>query len=130
MKQAIVMLYCLIAAAFTANAQPAHSVTLTWNWTQGSGGLATNFVVYRGAATGTTCPATSTFTQIATVPNMPPLTYVDATSITNVLTEGATYCYAVTATDSAGASPDSNVASATIPFSIPVAPVLSPPVAK
>jgi len=124
------ILLLALLACVPVFAQPSHSVTLTWSWTQGTGGLATGYAVYRAQATGTTCPAASTFTQIATVAAEATMTYVDTSSSTNTLTEGVTYCYAVTATDSAGASPDSNIASATIPFSVPVAPAGLGAVAK
>lgn len=123
-RSGAVLFLILLLAALPAAAQPTHTVTLTWSWTQGNGGLATGYAVFRAPATGTTCPAagSSSFVQIGTVSTEATMTYVDTSSSTNTLTEGATYCYEVTATDSAGSSPDSNVASATIPFSVPVAP--------
>jgi hypothetical protein len=124
--------FLLLASAAFAQTAPVHTVTLTWTWTQGTGGLATGYVVYKAPATGTTCPAIATFTQLATVTAEATMTYVDtnASPSTSVLTEGSTYCYAVTATDQGGASPDSNIASATVPFSPPIAPVLGTPSAK
>ena len=102
MKRLALILALLSTSAFAAAAQPAHSITLTWTWTQGSGGLATSFNVLRATATGTTCPAVTTFTQLASVANTAPLTYVDNSSTTNTLTEGTTYCYIVAAAGSRG----------------------------
>ena len=141
--------YLLLALAFLAapllSAQaPAHTVTLTWQWAQCTtatppvcNGLATGFTVFKATATGTTCPAVTTFTQLATTTPtitaaLATYTYVDSNTSpsTSILTEGVTYCYAVTATDAAGASPDSPIAQATVPFSVPDAPLSSAASAK
>jgi hypothetical protein len=108
---------------------PTHSVTLTWAPST-TGATATGFNVYKLAATGSTCPTIGPLgTKLASVTTT---TYVDtnASPSTSVLTEGVTYCYAVTATDAGGESSDSNIVAATIPFSIPGAPVLNTPVVK
>ena len=90
------LLFYMVAVA-TA---PQHSVTLNWNWSQGSGGTATGFHVQRGSITG------GPYTVVSTVP-VGTLTYVD----TNVVAR-ATYFYVVTAYNS---MPSSEVM-ATIPF--------------
>ena len=134
----------LLCAPLFAQAPP-HTVTLTWTWAQCTSatppvceGLATGFTVYKApATTGTTCPAASALTQIATttpviVAASSTYTYIDSNSSpsTSILTEGVTYCYAVTATDSLGASPFSPIASATVPFSVPESPLSVGAVAK
>ena len=63
----------LLCAPLFAQAPP-HTVTLTWTWAQCTSatppvceGLATGFTVYKApATTGTTCPAASALTQLAT----------------------------------------------------------------
>ncbi len=74
------------------------TVTLTWN----SGGGATSYNVQRGTAT------TGPFTAIGTVTSPAPATFTD-TGLTN----GATYYYVVSGTNSAGTSPNSAPVAAT-----------------
>jgi fibronectin type 3 domain-containing protein len=102
-----------------------HTVTLTWSWTQGSGGVGTGFEVQRGTVSG------GPYTTIATIASPTTLTYVDTASTTNVLTEGSTYYYVVLTTGNGGTlSAPSNQATATIPFLLPVGPTGLSAVAK
>ncbi|MGA9669080.1 MAG: glycoside hydrolase family 44 protein [Terracidiphilus sp.] len=73
-------------------------VTLTWN----AGGGATSYDVQRGAASG------GPFTKIGTVTNPAPTSYTD-TGLTN----GTTYYYVVSGTNSVGTSPNSAPVAAT-----------------
>jgi hypothetical protein len=79
------------------------AVTLTWN----AGGGATSYTVKRGAASG------GPYTSIGTVTNPSPASFTD-TGLTN----GTTYYYVVSGTNSAGTSPNSAEVAAT-----PAAPV-------
>jgi fibronectin type 3 domain-containing protein len=111
------LLFVLIVAALLfpslVMAQAAHSVTLTWAWTQGTGGAATGFNVKRALVTG------GPYTTIQNVPSPTTFTCVDTTS----LVEGTTYYYVVTTTGNGGTeSVPSNEAAGTIPFSVPNAP--------
>jgi fibronectin type 3 domain-containing protein len=87
-----------------------HSVALTWEWYQGTGGIAAGFNVKRATISGG--PYT-TIASISTYSN----TYTDRTD----LVEGATYYYVVTAYGPGGESDESNPSnevSALIPVSI------------
>lgn len=113
------ILALLMITAGMMVAQAAHSVTLTWAWSQGTGGTATGFSVKRATVTGgpyTTIGSTTVST----------LTYVDTTG----LVEGTKYFYVVTATGPGGESAPSGEASGTIPFSVPVAPATPTVTAK
>lgn len=115
MLRRLLALFILFAAS--AFAQAAHSVTLTWSWVQGAGGAATGFIVQRGTVAG------GPYTAVATITSPATLTYVDASSATNVLAEGQKYCYVVQATGNGGTtSAFSNEACGTIPFLLPNAP--------
>ena len=108
-------LLILLAFAAASHAQgAAHSVTLTWSWSQGSGGAATSFQISRGTTSGTLAP-------LASVP-AGTLTYVDTSGAGNVLVEGTTYFYVVQAMNSAGVSAPSNQASVIIPATVPLSP--------
>ena len=78
------------------------TVTLTWN----AGGGATSYTVKRGAVSG------GPYTAIGTVTNPSPTSFADSG-----LTNGTTYYYVVSATNSAGTSPNSGELPAT-----PIAP--------
>jgi hypothetical protein len=120
----------LLLSAVAWGQQTSHAVTLTWTWAQGTGAPATGFQVYRAPATsGTTCPAApasttapAPFTVIDTGAQITNLSYVDQETATNQLTEGATYCYAVTMLNNAISSAFSPIAGATIPYAPPATP--------
>ena len=86
-----------------------HSVTLTWQWTQGTGGTETNFNVKKSTISGG--PYT-------TISSPTTLNYIDTTG----LVEGTKYYYVVTAVGPGGESANSNEANALIPFLPPVTP--------
>lgn len=90
-------------------AQPHPSVTLAWNWSQGTGDPASGFHVMRSATTG------GPYAVIATVP-LGTLTYLDT-----AVTVGLTYYYVVTAFNSAGDSSKSAEVACTLPFQAPTA---------
>jgi fibronectin type 3 domain-containing protein len=90
-----------------------HSVTLTWEWYQGTGGIATGFNVKRATISG------GPYTIIASIDGTTVMTYVDA----NVV-EGTTYYYVVTATNPSYESDPSNEASALIPYFVPQHPLI------
>src|SRR5580692_12335507 len=90
-------------------AQTGHSVSLNWNWSQDSGGAATGFTVKRALVTG------GPYTDIGTVGSATTTSYVDMSAPENVLVEGVTYYYVITATGPGGESAPSNEAPATIP---------------
>lgn len=124
------LIFALCFAPLLLAAQPpTHSVTLTWAPST-TGAAATGYNVYKLTATGTTCPTIGPLgTKLSSVTAA---TFVDtnASPSTSLLGEGVTYCYAITATNAGGESPDSNIVSATIPFSVPNPPVLNPPSVK
>lgn len=81
------LFYSIILFSGFAFAQPTQrSVVLTW---QSANPAGTVFNVYRGTATGVTCP--TVLTKITTTP-VPQMTYTDLTVV-----GGNTYCYAATA---------------------------------
>lgn len=96
-------------------AQAAHSIALTWNWSQGTGGAATSFNVKRGTVSGGPYATLSS-------PSIATLTYTDTSATGNILIEGQKYCYVVTAVGAGGESTNSNEFCGTIPFSVPSAP--------
>lgn len=100
----------LVLIAFAQNAT-AHSVTLSWAWTQGPGDPATGFHVWRSST------PTGTPTDIATISSPTTLTYVDTS-----VAAGQTWYYTITAFNSAGDSTPSNQITCVIPFSVPAAP--------
>lgn len=84
----------------SAFAQTSHSITLTWNYTQGTP-AATTINVYRSTTSGTACVATpkpvaSCYTKVGSVP-VATTTYTDTTGV-----GGTTYFYVVTAVDAQG----------------------------
>ena len=109
-------LILFFAFSVCAFAQTAHSNTLTWAWSQGTGDPATGFHIWKVAISGTTCPAFGT-SAYATITGTTTLTYKDT-----VVVAGQTWCYGVTAYNAGGESSMSNVVSATTPFSLPTAP--------
>jgi hypothetical protein len=123
MKRLLILLALCAAAAF---GQAPHSVTLTWTEV----GPATGFTFYRQLAVAGVCPTFTTSLTPLVVLTTEVFTYVDLASVTNPLTEGATYCYAGTAQNGGNTSVLSMTASATIPFSKPNAPVLGTPVTQ
>ena len=99
--------------------QTSHSVTLSWSWEQGNGGVAAGFNIKRGTVSG------GPYTQVGAVSSPTILTYIDA----GPFVEGYTYYYIVTAVGPGSESPPSAEAGATIPIS-PSSPIPpTPPVA-
>lgn len=98
-----------------------HTVSLTWT-EPATAGAPTSYNILRATTSG------GPYTLIASISVTNPGisvtsgSYVDVASATNVLTEGATYFYVVNAANSAGPSPNSTQASATIPFALPATP--------
>lgn len=92
-----------------------HTVTLTINYTQGSGDPATGFNIWRIPNTlGTSCPSMlPTGTPYAVVSSITNTTYVDT-----AVSAGTTLCYGVTAFNGSSNSAMSNEVSCTIPFSL------------
>ena len=76
-----------------------------------------NFRIQRTTAADVpACQTAAGFTEIA-VTGLTIVTFTDT-----VVTEGLTYCYRVSASNTAGPSAFSNVAGRTVPFSVPLAP--------
>lgn len=88
-----------------------HSVTLTWNWSQGTGDPATGFHIQRSATAG------GPYTVIGTVGSPVTLTYVDTAVVA-----GQTYYYVVTAFNGGGDSTPSNQVTCVVPFQAPPSP--------
>lgn len=94
--------FLLLAVATMAQSAPVHRVVLSWPASPSAG--VTGYNVKRAVGA---CSATSTFAILAT-PTV--LTYTDL-----AVTEGAIYCYAVTAVTAKGESPNAGTFQATIP---------------
>jgi hypothetical protein len=109
----IAALLGLCAIATPASAQAAHSVTLNWSWTQGSGTLATGFQLQRGTVSG------GPYAAIGSVAGATTLVYADASAVGNVLVEGQSYCYVVIAVNGSAAAPPSPEKCGVIPFTAP-----------
>lgn len=107
MKKLLLVIALLLLLASSAWA--ASNVLI---WTDNSNNEL-NFNIERKAEA---CTGTGAFTEIATV-SANVTTFSDA-----LVTEGATYCYRVAASNTAGKSAFSNTASRTVPFTVPVAP--------
>ena len=91
----------------------AHAGQNVLTWTNPTPDNATSIEVWRKVEA---CAGPGLFGLADTLPS-PVATYTDLG-----LTEGATYCYEVRGVNLAGASPFSNTASRTIPFTVPLAP--------
>jgi len=85
----------LLAALTIAAQTTPHQATLTWTWTQGTGGPSAGFHVGRG-------PSGGPYPIIATVGSSAIQQYTDTASTTNVLNEGPTYCYTQSTMNSDG----------------------------
>ncbi len=104
------LIFALLAGSCFAQ---AHSVTLSWTWTQSSGPAATGFNVYRA-----TTP-TGTFSIVGSTAILS-LTFTDSSIA--VQTSGASFYYYVTSFNATAESTPSNIVGPeTIPFA------LSPP---
>jgi len=90
----------------------SHSNTLSWNWSQGTGDIATGFHVWRSIS----LPVSITGTALTTLP-VTTLTYIDA----NVV-PGQTWNYVITAFNTGGDSVPSNSVTCTTPFQAPTGP--------
>jgi len=117
-------LFALFAGAALAQTCPTtppttpttHRACISWTWSQGSGNPATQFNVMRSTVSG------GPYTQVGNVP-VGTLTFTDqANGTTNILTEGTTYCWVVTAQGPTGLSANSPEKCAAIPLSAPPAP--------
>jgi beta-galactosidase len=93
-------------ATLAAGASASNQVNLTWGASTAGSGCTVGYVVYRSSVAGFT---PSSANQIATTSAT---TYADTS-----VTAAATYYYVVEATDAAGASSASNMATATTPVS-------------
>jgi len=103
----------LVVGGLLLSASSAWAASNSLNWTDNSTNEATFSIERKAeACSGTALP----FAEIATVP-LNVTTFKDTAVV-----EGGTYCYRVAAVNTAGKSPFSNVAGATIPFTIPAAP--------
>lgn len=112
MKKLIMLL--LFATVFVRTSIAQHSVKLTWTAGAGGGAVAT-FNVKRATVTG------GPYTTVGSAPVAQP-TYTDTSGTGNMLIEGTTYYYVVTATGPGGESGPSNESKASIPFLRPSAP--------
>jgi hypothetical protein len=125
MKRNLILTLASLLFATASFAQTAnHGVDLSWTWSQGTGSAGTGFNVKRATVTGGPYSILTT-TAIAA------RTYSDNSATGNVLTEGATYFYVVTAIgnckDANGVvtvceSTPSNEVSAKIPFQVVLPP--------
>lgn len=97
----IAAVLALLAIATPAAAQAAHTVTLNWSWTQGTGALATGFQLQRGTVSG------GPYATIGTVAGATTLTFGDVGALGNPLVEGQTYCYVVVAVNGSFLAPPS-----------------------
>ena len=93
-------------------ASPAWAASNVLTWTDNSPNEL-NFNIERKAET---CAGALPFAALASV-GTNVTTYTDSAVI-----EGATYCYRVSASNTAGVSAFSNTASRTVPFTVPAAP--------
>ena len=109
------MVALLAVAPFCSSmiGQTPHTVTLTWEWIQGDGSIATGFNVKRGTTTG------GPYEIIASLTGTTIRAYTDASGTGNILTPGTTYYYVVTAVSGAEESLPSPEAQALIPTSAP-----------
>lgn len=117
----IIVFLSLTLAAFAAT--PAHNVVLTVSWALGTAGAADHLNFKRGTATGG--PYTTIGTVAIPATNPPAtFTFTDTSAIANVLVEGTTYFYVVTAADTPAVteSANSNEVPARIPFTNPAPP--------
>ena len=106
------MFQLLLIGFLLLSALPAWAASNTLTWTDNSTNEA-NFNIERKAEA---CAGTVPFAALVTV-GLNVTTYTDS-----AVTEGATYCYRLNASNSAGVSAYSNTASRTVPFSVPAAP--------
>ena len=118
----IAVFFVLVALPTVAVAQSCtmgpsqlpHNAVLTWNWTQGPNTPpATGFNIKRSTTQG------SGYVVIGTLTGTTTKTYVDMASSTNVLVEGQTYFYVITAVGTGGESGNSNEVGCVVPFSVP-----------
>lgn len=118
MKRLLTLAILFAAACFAQG--PAHSVTLTWNWSQGTGGSGTGFQVQRSSTAG------GPYSTIGSTSAISTLTYADVSATGNILAEGATYYYVVETVNNLAApeifSVPSTQAAATIPYTPPATP--------
>ena len=106
------MLRLLLLGLLLLSAVPAWAASNVLTWTDNS----TNEAAFNIERKAEACTGTLPFAALATV-GTNVTTYTDS-----AVTEGATYCYRLNASNSAGVSAYSNTASRTVPFSIPAAP--------
>jgi len=116
MKRAFSVVMLVLACCLAGCAQTAsHFAKLSWSNNDSS---TNSYNIYRGDGT---CAASPTMAKIANTGanTISVMTYTDSTVIA-----GNTYCYAVTAVNSAGESPMSALAQAIIP--VLLAPTINP----
>jgi len=106
--------WALILVAMLASTASAGQNVLTW--TDNSSNEQNFNVLRTTAATVPACQTATGFTSIAVV-GLNIVTFTDTAVV-----EGTTYCYEVTASNTAGASAPSNIAGRLVPFSVPSAP--------
>ncbi len=102
------LLLCILLASMMSAQQ--HSNTLAWQWTQGTGGAASGFHIWRS----TTSPVPIVPGQSYASVGPTTLGYVDT-----AVTEGQTVYYVVTAWNLGGDSVPSNQVACTTPFQAP-----------
>jgi chitinase len=90
----------------------AHSVTLSWNWAQGTGPAATGFNVYRSTT------AAGPFANVGSSTSPAVMTFTDASPAVQVA--GSTFFYYVTAFNATAESAPSSTVSGTIPLALSV----------
>jgi len=101
------LLLAMLLISTACYAQAAHSVTLSWSWSQGTGPAATGFNIYRATT------AAGPFTNIGNVA-LGTLTFTDSSAA--VQTAGSSFVYQVTAFNPTSESTPSNQITAVIPF--------------
>jgi hypothetical protein len=123
----VALLAFLLSLSAFAQTNPCgtapHCGVLNWTWTQGTGGAATGFNIKRSTTTGGPYSIVGNLTGTTTT------TFTDLSGTGNVLVEGTTYFWVITATcascgtgGTAGESSPSPEVSGKVPFQAPQAP--------
>jgi cellulose 1,4-beta-cellobiosidase len=98
----------VVSNANAACGTSPHCAVLSWLWSQGTGDAATGFNIKRGTVSGGPYVTVSSVGPTIT-------SYTDLSVTGNVLVEGTTYYWVITAFNATGESAPSNQATGTIP---------------